>query len=96
MTQAHKLTFSWILLLALTLSGMLMGEYAKPGFWITVSIAAITAFKGRIVIDQFMELNQASPVIRRIVRGFGLVVPFLMVLTYLLGAELAAVTQLPG
>ena len=83
-------------MMALTLSGMLMGEYAQPGFWVTVSVACITAFKGRLVIDQFMELNQASPVIRRIVRSFGLVVPLLMILTYLLGAELAAVTQLPG
>jgi hypothetical protein len=95
MTHQNKLSLSWLLLLALTLSGMLMGEYARPGFWVTVSIAAITAFKGRLVIDQFMELNQASPVIRRIVQGFGLVVPFLMILTYLLGTELAAVTQLP-
>jgi hypothetical protein len=91
-----KLNLSWLLLMLLTLSGTLMGEYARPGFWITVSIAVITAIKGRLIIDQFMELNQASPVIRRIVRGFGLVVPALMILTYLLGPELAAVTQLPG
>ncbi len=91
-----KLSLSWLLLMLLTLSGTLMGEYAQPGFWITVSIAVITAIKGRLIIDQFMELNQASPVIRRIVRGFGLVVPALMLLTYLSGPELAAVTQLPG
>lgn len=91
-----KLNLSWLLLMVFTLSGTLMGEYAQPGFWITVSIAVITAIKGRLIIDQFMELNQANPVIRRIVRGFGLVVPALMVLTYLLGPELAAVTQLPN
>ncbi|HID45070.1 MAG TPA: thiosulfate reductase [Chromatiaceae bacterium] len=91
-----KLNFSWLLLMGLTLSGTLMGEYAQPGFWITLGIAVITTIKGRLIIDQFMELNQASPVIRRIVRGFGLVVPALMILTYLLGSELAALTQLPG
>ncbi|HDK38078.1 MAG TPA: thiosulfate reductase [Thiolapillus brandeum] len=90
-----KLNLSWLLLMVLTFSGALMGEYAQPSFWITVSIAGITALKGRLIIDEFMELNQASPVIRRIVRGFGLVVPALMILTYLLGPELAAFTQLP-
>ncbi len=96
MTTVNKLDLSWLILMILTLSGMLMGEYAEAGFWITVSIAGITALKGRLIIDQFMELDQASPVIRRIVRAFGLVVPALMILTYLLGPELAQVTQLPA
>lgn len=94
--SASKLNLAWLLLMVLTLSGTLLGEYALPGFWITVIIAGMTAFKGRLVIDQFMELNQASPVIRRIVRGFGLLVPALMILTYLLGTELVEITQLPG
>ncbi|HEC05383.1 cytochrome C oxidase subunit IV family protein [Thiolapillus sp.] len=93
---AAKLTLSWMLLMVLTLSGTLMGEYAQPGFWVTVSVAVITTIKGRLIIDQFMELNHASPVIRRIVRGFGLIVPALMILTYLYGQKLAAITQLPG
>ncbi|WP_456377304.1 cytochrome C oxidase subunit IV family protein [Thiolapillus sp.] len=96
MSNANKLNLSWGILMVLTLSGMLMGEYAEAGFWITVSVAGITALKGRLLIDQFMELDQASPIIRRIVRAFGLVVPALMILTYLLGPELAQVTQLPG
>ncbi|WP_456407377.1 cytochrome C oxidase subunit IV family protein [Thiolapillus sp.] len=94
--SAGKLTLSWLLLMVLTLSGILMGEYARPGFWITVVIAGVTAVKGLLIIDQFMELKQASPVIRRIVIAFGFVVPVLMILTYLLGPELAEITQLPG
>ncbi len=95
MTTANKLNLSWLILMILTLSGMLVGEYAEAGFWITVSVAGVTALKGRLIIDQFMELGQASPLIYRIVKIFGLVVPALMILTYLLGSELAQVTQLP-
>ena len=91
MKDTVKLNLSWLLLMGLTLGGMLMGEYAQPGFWITVSIAAITAVKGRLIIDRFMELQQASPVIRNIMKAFGLLVPGLMILTYLLEAELARV-----
>ena len=46
------------------------------------------------VIDRFMELGEASVVIRRVVRSFGLLVPVLMLVVYLWGPELARVNWL--
>ena len=94
MTNRKRLTISWFFLMALTLSSALMGEYAHLGFWITTSVAFITAIKGRLIIDEFMELGDASPAIRRTVRLFGLLVPALMILTWLFGPRLARWTSL--
>lgn len=94
MVIAHKLDQIWILLLTLTLGGVAVGEGAEPGFWVTLLIAGITAVKGRMVIDHFMEVGDALPSIRRLVRIFGLLVPSLMVLTYLFGPQIARVTGL--
>ncbi|MEN8213357.1 MAG: cytochrome C oxidase subunit IV family protein [Pseudomonadota bacterium] len=84
-----KLDLVWLLLLALSLGGVCVGVLAESGFWITLFIAVITAVKGRMVIDYFMELNDATPSIRWVARVFGMMVPVLMVVTYIWGAALA-------
>lgn len=92
--SARTVDWTWILLISLTLAGVSIGEGAEPGFWVTLTVAAIAAFKGRLVIDQFMELGSAHPAIRRLVRLFGLLVPALMVLVYLFGPQIAQITTL--
>ena len=66
-TSVRSVDWTWIVLISLTLAGVAIGEGAEPGFWVTLTIAAIAAFKGRLVIDQFMELGSAHPTIRRLV-----------------------------
>lgn len=83
MRNTQKLDLVWLLLLVLTLGGAFVGKIAESGFWITLAIAVITAIKGRMVIDYFMELNDASPSIRRVTKTFGMMVPLLMVATFL-------------
>jgi hypothetical protein len=95
MSNGKRLDLSWLFLMTLTLSGALMGEYAHPGFWVSFGVAVITAIKGRLVIDEFMELGTASPAIRRTVRAFGLLVPILIMLVWLLGPRLAQWIRLP-
>ncbi|MGE5155343.1 MAG: cytochrome C oxidase subunit IV family protein [Bdellovibrio bacteriovorus] len=90
----RSVDWTWGTLVALTLAGVALGEGAQPGFWVTLSVAAIAAVKGRLVIDQFMELGGAHPSIRRLVRLFGLLVPALMVLVDLFGPQIAQVTTL--
>lgn len=94
MFSARTLNIVWIVLIGLTLGGMAMGESAEAGFWVTAIIAAITALKGRMVIDYFMELGDAHPTIRRLVRLWGFLVPALMVLAYLWGPQIARLTSL--
>jgi hypothetical protein len=92
--SARAIDWTWITLISLTLAGVAVGEGAEPGLWVTLTVAAIAAFKGRLVIDQFMELGGAHPAIRRLVRLFGLLVPALMVLVYLFGPQIARITTL--
>ena len=92
--STRTVDWTWILLVSLTLVGVAIGEGAEPGFWVTLTVAAIAAFKGRLVIDQFMELGSAHPAIRRLVRLFGLLVPALMVLVFLFGPQIARITTL--
>lgn len=90
----HKVDIAWLALILLTLSGGLMGELAQPGFWITVMIALMTYLKGRLVIDYFMELEEARPIIRNVVTGFSTIIPLLMVLTYLWTDQLVSFSEL--
>jgi hypothetical protein len=92
--STRAVDWTWLILLSLTLAGVAIGEGAEPGFWVTLAVAAIAALKGRLVIDQFMELGSAHPTIRRLVRLFGLLVPGLMVLVYVFGPQIAQLTTL--
>ncbi len=95
MTPARLLDIVWFLLIALTLGGALLGESADPGLWVTVTIALFMAFKGRMVIDHFMELNHANHKIRRLVRLYAIVIPLMLILTDLFGPHIARLTALP-
>ncbi len=94
MNRALLLNLTWLALVVMTLGGAYLGEFASSSFWTTLVIAVITAVKGRLVIDRFMELGEASVVVRRLVRGFGLLVPLLMLVAYLWGPELARLNWL--
>ena len=90
----RSVDWTWVLLISLTLVGVTLGEGAEPGLWVTALIAAITGFKGRLVIDSFMELGGAHPGIRRLVRLYGLLVPILMIAVFLFGPQIAGLTSL--
>lgn len=94
MTTTRSLDWTWGILVTLTLVGIAIGGAATPGFWVTVGVAALAAFKGRLLIDQYMELGTAHPTIRRLVRLWGLFVPGLMILIYLFGPQIAQLTRL--
>ena len=94
MTPEHAVDLTWIVLIALTLLGVALGEGASPGLTVTLLVAGITALKGRLVIDRFMELGGASPWIRRAVRTFGLFVPTLILVVHLFGPRIARLTTL--
>lgn len=93
-SSSMKLNLAWLVLLLLSLGGAVIGEFAQSGFWITLLIATVTAFKGWVIIDHFMELGDYKPVFRKVVRSFGLLVPVLMMITYLWGSLLANINWL--
>jgi len=94
MSVSRRLDLVWLLLIGLTLGGAFLGEAVEPGFRVTVIIAAIMAFKGRLVIDHFMELADANRTIRNMVRLYGLAIPLLLVLTDVFGPQIASLISL--
>ncbi len=93
-TTARSLTFAWLALAGLTLTGALLGEAGQPGFWVTLSVAVMMAVKGRLVIDHFLELGRAHRSIRKLVRLYAHVIPAMVVITYLFGPQIARLTTL--
>lgn len=94
MKHGKLLDALWLLLIILTLAGTLIGESADPGLGITLVICLTMAFKGRMVIDHFMELNHANHKVRNMMRAYFYVLPALTVLTSLFGDWLARLTTL--
>lgn len=94
MTHKQTLDFLWIVLCALTLGGAYLGESSEPGPAVTLLIALTMAFKGRMVVDHFMELKTANRRIRGLMRAYFYVLPAVTVLTYLFGERLARLTTL--
>ena len=92
--NTRRIDLVWLLLIGLTLGGASLGEAAAPGFLVTVAIAVIMALKGWMVIDYFMELADANRTIRRLVRLYSVVIPLLLILTYVFGTQIATVTSL--
>jgi hypothetical protein len=88
------LVLTWILLVILTLAGADLGDGASPGLGLTLIVATITALKGGMVIEEFLEISGARPGLRYPVRVFGLLVPVCMVLVYLYGPQIARLTSL--
>lgn len=94
MTHDKLIDGLWLLLIGLTLAGTLIGESAEPGLAVTLIICLTMAFKGRMVIDHFMELNTANRKVRNMMRAYFYVLPAITVLTSLFGDWLARLTTL--
>ena len=94
MTHKQTITLLWLLLAALTLGGAFIGEAAEPGLAVTLVIALTMAFKGRIIVDHFMELKTANRTLRKLMRAYFYVLPLVIVLTTLFGDRLARLTTL--
>lgn len=90
----RALMLTWLILVVLTLTGAALGDGASPGLGLTLVVAAITALKGGLVIEEFLEIGQTRPAIRYPVRLFGLLVPGSMLVVYLYGPEIARLTSL--
>jgi hypothetical protein len=94
MSHEKLLDRLWLVLVALTLGGALIGESTDPSFVVTVIISLTMAFKGRVVVDHFMELKTANRKIRNLMRAYFYVLPAMTVLSYLFGDWIARLTML--
>jgi hypothetical protein len=94
MSQGRLIDVLWLVLLALTLSGSWLGEAADPGLAVVLFVCLTMAFKGRMVIDHFMELKTANRRLRRLMRAYFYVLPLVTLFVYLYGDLLARVTAI--
>ena len=84
----------WVLLLALTAAGALLGETGGRGWALTLTVALLIALKGRLVIDHYMGMRDANRTIRRVLYAFVVVLPVLVILSYAYGAVIARITAI--
>lgn len=83
MTHKRLIDLLWLLLIGLTLGGAFLGEGLEPGFTVALIISLTMAFKGRMVVDHFMELKNANRTLRNLMRAYFYVLPLVTLLTYL-------------
>jgi hypothetical protein len=77
-----KMERIWLLLVALTLAGAWLAETGQAGWPLTLVVAGLIAFKGRMVIDCYMEITGANPRIRAVLHGFVTLVPLLVIFSH--------------
>lgn len=84
----------WLLLVALTLAGAWLAETGHAGWPLTLVVAGLIAFKGRMVIDHYMEITGANPRIRAVLHGFVTLVPLLVIFSHGWGDVIKRLTTL--
>ena len=94
LNSISALDFSWFLLMIITTANALVAETAEPSLAITALICGSIAYKGRRIMDYFMELNHANSTIQFFMRSYFHVFPALIFLTELFAEELALLTTL--
>jgi len=77
-------TLSWLYLLALTLLSVYVGEFTTNKSLFIASVLFIVFLKGQQIIDVFMELSQAPKLWRRLLLGYVIILPIIIVMIYLL------------
>ncbi|MCP3661213.1 MAG: cytochrome C oxidase subunit IV family protein [Gammaproteobacteria bacterium] len=94
MLEKRSIDIIWLILMGLTLLSAALAESAEPGLVVTIIIALTVAFKGRMVVDRFMELANASRYLRNAMRIYLYVIPTMILLVYLFPETLARMTSL--
>ena len=90
----NAIDVSWLLLMLVTSANAFIAETAEPSLAITALICGSIAFKGRRIMDYFMELNHANSTIQFFMRSYFHVFPALIFLSDLFDEELAQLTSL--
>lgn len=88
MHETRWLNTAWVLLLVATAITYVLGEMglvSQAGGWFLVGLCVLTAVKGVVVIQVFLEMRHAPPLWRWLLLGWLALVIALVALAYLLG-----------
>ena len=92
--EERHLNIFWGILIALTLFTAFIAEQATPSNLIVLVICLTISIKGRFVIDEFMGLREAVPVIRYTIHSYFILLPIFIALTVIFPEFLAALTTI--
>ncbi len=79
MGHAEKI---WLSLIGLTLTGALFAETGDSSWFLALVVAGLIAFKGRLVVDHYMEMTTANVRIRRVLYLFITLLPLLVLFSH--------------
>ena len=94
LASRSKLDITWGILMVVTLLNALVAETAEPHLLITFIICLSIAYKGRLVIDNFMELYNANNTIRSLMRSYFYIFPALIFLADAFSEQIALFTTI--
>ena len=94
MLSNKTINYIWVVLMLLSIGSALIAESADPSKLITIVIALSIAFKGRMVLDRFMELRNANRYIRASMNIYFYVIPLMIVVVHLFPEAIAELTKL--
>ncbi len=95
--QAHnnnRINLFWIILVGLTLFSTLIAEAATPSTFIVLLICFTISIKGRFIIDEFMGLREALPIIRYTIHSYFILLPIFIALCIIFPEFLAQLTAI--
>ncbi|MCU7836915.1 MAG: cytochrome C oxidase subunit IV family protein [gamma proteobacterium symbiont of Taylorina sp.] len=93
-SEVHRINFFWLVLVGLTLFTTFIAESATPTNFTIVVVCFTIAIKGRFVIDEFMGLREAVPLIRYTIHSYFILLPVFIALTIIFPEVLAGLTSI--
>lgn len=84
-TSLRPLTYGWLVLVALTLLSLGIGQWLHGVVWLPILVAAIIWAKGALIARFFIESHLSHPFIRRVLRYFIAFTPVALVLIVFFG-----------
>jgi cytochrome c oxidase subunit IV len=84
-TSTAASTLVWLLLLALTLTSLALGQSRVGGVSLMLSVLGISVLKGQLIVDHFMGMRRVRLLWRILMMVYLALVGGLIAVAYLLG-----------
>jgi hypothetical protein len=92
--QRNRINLFWITLVLLTLFATFIAEQATPSHLTVLLVCFTIAIKGRFIIDEFMGLREAIPIIRYTIHSYFILLPVFIAFCIIFPEILAHLTTI--
>lgn len=93
-SSSMRINIFWFILVTLTLFATFIAEQATPNNFTVLLICFTISIKGHFIIDEFMGLREAIPVIRYTIHSYFILLPVFIALTIIFPEILAQLTTI--